>query len=109
MLVGEMRDPDSLAIGIQAGLTGHLVLSTLHTNNAVETIGRMVDMNAEQYLIAGVIVAILATIATLALGIGSMIYHGEAGPFDSEHWMRYRVVLQVVTLLALLATFVVSA
>lgn len=60
MLVGEMRDPDSLAIGIQAGLTGHLVLSTLHTNNAVETIGRMVDMNAEEYLIAGVMVAILA-------------------------------------------------
>jgi len=60
MLVGEMRDPDSLAIGIQAGLTGHLVLSTIHTNNAVETIGRMVDMDAEQYLIAGVIVAILA-------------------------------------------------
>ncbi|MBS1720099.1 MAG: type II/IV secretion system protein [Armatimonadetes bacterium] len=60
MLVGEMRDPDSLAIGIQAGLTGHLVLSTLHTNNAVETIGRMVDMDAEPYLIAGVIVAILA-------------------------------------------------
>ncbi|HVT11497.1 MAG TPA: GspE/PulE family protein [Fimbriimonadaceae bacterium] len=60
MLVGEMRDPESLAIGIQAGLTGHLVLSTLHTNNAVETIGRMVDMSAEEYLIAGVIVAILA-------------------------------------------------
>jgi type II secretory ATPase GspE/PulE/Tfp pilus assembly ATPase PilB-like protein len=60
MLVGEMRDPESLAIGIQAGLTGHLVLSTLHTNNAVETIGRMVDMGAEQYLIAGVIVGVLA-------------------------------------------------
>jgi type II secretory ATPase GspE/PulE/Tfp pilus assembly ATPase PilB-like protein len=60
MLVGEMRDPESLAIGIQAGLTGHLVLTTLHTNNAVETIGRMVDMDAEPYLIAGVIVAILA-------------------------------------------------
>ena len=60
MLVGEMRDPDSLAIGIQAGLTGHLVLSTLHTNNAIETIGRMVDMDAEPYLIAGVILAILA-------------------------------------------------
>ena len=60
MLVGEMRDPDSLAIGIQAGLTGHLVLSTLHTNNAIETIGRMVDMNAEPYLIAGVTLAILA-------------------------------------------------
>jgi len=60
MMVGEMRDPESLAIGIQAGLTGHLVLSTLHTNSASETIGRMVDMGAESYLIAGVIVAILA-------------------------------------------------
>jgi type II secretory ATPase GspE/PulE/Tfp pilus assembly ATPase PilB-like protein len=60
MLVGEMRDPESLAIGIQAGLTGHLVMSTLHTNNSIETIGRMVDMNAEPYLIAGVLVGILA-------------------------------------------------
>lgn len=60
MMVGEMRDPESLAIGIQAGLTGHLVLSTIHTNNAIETIGRMVDMGAEPYLIAGVTVAILA-------------------------------------------------
>jgi type II secretory ATPase GspE/PulE/Tfp pilus assembly ATPase PilB-like protein len=59
MLVGEMRDAESLAIGIQAGLTGHLVLTTLHTNNAVETIGRMVDMDAEPYLIAGTCVAIM--------------------------------------------------
>lgn len=59
MLVGEMRDPESLAIGIQAGLTGHLVLTTLHTNNAVESIGRMLDMQAEPYLIAGVLVAIM--------------------------------------------------
>ncbi|MBS1704987.1 MAG: type II/IV secretion system protein [Armatimonadetes bacterium] len=60
MMVGEMRDPESLSIGIQAGLTGHLVLSTIHTNNAIETIGRMVDMGAEPYLISGVTVAILA-------------------------------------------------
>ncbi len=60
MLVGEMRDPESLSIGIQAALTGHLVLTTLHTNNAVETIGRMVDMGAEPYLIAGTCVAIMA-------------------------------------------------
>lgn len=59
MLVGEMRDPESLGIGIQAGLTGHLVLTTLHTNNAIETIGRMLDMKADDYLIAGVTVAIL--------------------------------------------------
>lgn len=59
MMVGEMRDKESLSIGIQAGLTGHLVMSTLHTNSAIETIGRMVDMGAERYLIAGVTVAIL--------------------------------------------------
>ncbi|HXH59780.1 MAG TPA: GspE/PulE family protein, partial [Fimbriimonadaceae bacterium] len=60
MMVGEMRDPESLAIGIQAGLTGHLVLTTLHTNNAMETIGRMFDMGAEPYLVGGVITAIMA-------------------------------------------------
>jgi type II secretory ATPase GspE/PulE/Tfp pilus assembly ATPase PilB-like protein len=60
MMVGEMRDPESLSIGIQAGLTGHLVLSTLHTNSAVESISRMMDMGAEPYLVAGVTVAILA-------------------------------------------------
>lgn len=60
MMVGEIRDPESLAIAIQAGLTGHLVLSTLHTNNSIEAIGRMVDMGAEWYLISGVIVAIMA-------------------------------------------------
>lgn len=60
MMVGEIRDPESLKIAIQAGLTGHLVLSTLHTNNALEAIGRMVDMGAEWYLISGVTVAIMA-------------------------------------------------
>lgn len=60
MLVGEMRDPESLSIGIQASLTGHLVLTTLHTNNSVETVGRMMDMGAEPYLIAGTCVAIMA-------------------------------------------------
>ncbi|HET6643941.1 MAG TPA: GspE/PulE family protein [Fimbriimonadales bacterium] len=60
MMVGEMRDPDSLAIGIQAALTGHLVLTTIHTNNAVETVGRMFDMAAEPYLVAAVTVGVMA-------------------------------------------------
>jgi type II secretory ATPase GspE/PulE/Tfp pilus assembly ATPase PilB-like protein len=60
MMVGEMRDPESLAIGIQASLTGHLVMTTLHTNNAVETLGRMIDMGGEPYLIASTVVCILA-------------------------------------------------
>jgi len=60
MMVGEMRDPESLSIGIQASLTGHLVMTTLHTNNAVETLGRMVDMGGEPYLIASTVICILA-------------------------------------------------
>jgi type II secretory ATPase GspE/PulE/Tfp pilus assembly ATPase PilB-like protein len=60
MMVGEMRDPESLAIGIQAGLTGHLVLTTIHTNSAIETIQRMFDMGAEPYLVASTIVGIMA-------------------------------------------------
>lgn len=60
MMVGEIRDPESLAIAIQASLTGHLVLATLHTNNSIEAIGRMMDMGAEPYLVGGVITAIMA-------------------------------------------------
>lgn len=60
MMVGEMRDPESLHIGIQAALTGHLVLTTIHTNNSVETIGRMFDMGAEPYLVAAVTVGVMA-------------------------------------------------
>ncbi len=60
MLVGEMRDPESLGIGIQASLTGHLVLSSLHTNNAIETIGRMMDMGGEPYLIASTLQGVMA-------------------------------------------------
>lgn len=60
MLVGEMRDPESLGIGIQAALTGHLVLSSLHTNNSIETIGRMIDMGGEPYLIASTVQGVMA-------------------------------------------------
>ncbi len=60
MLVGEMRDAETLAIGMQASLTGHLVLSTLHTNNAIETVGRMIDMGGEPFLIASILQAVMA-------------------------------------------------
>ena len=55
-----------------------------------------------------VIAATLATFATLVLGICSMVYNDESSPFDSEHWMRYRVYLQAIALLALIATFFVA-
>lgn len=52
IMVGEMRDRETAAIGIQAALTGHLVLTTLHTNSAVDAVVRLVDMGIEPYLIA---------------------------------------------------------
>lgn len=60
IMIGEIRDRESLQIGIQAALTGHLVFTTLHTNNAVETISRMIDMGAEDYLIAATLVRAMA-------------------------------------------------
>ena len=55
-----------------------------------------------------VIVAMLATIVTLVMGLWSMVYGDESGPFDSEHWMAYRVGLQALAVLALAATFFVG-
>jgi general secretion pathway protein E len=60
IMIGEIRDRESLQIGIQAALTGHLVLSTLHTNNAIETLSRMIDMGAEDYLIAATLQCAMA-------------------------------------------------
>ena len=55
-----------------------------------------------------IVVAILATVATLVMGVWSMVFASEDSPFDSEHWMGYRVALQAVALLALVATFFVG-
>ncbi len=60
IMVGEMRDTETAAIGIRAALTGHLVFSTIHTNDAVATITRLVDMGIERYLVASALQAILA-------------------------------------------------
>jgi general secretion pathway protein E len=58
IMIGEIRDQETLRIAIQAALTGHLVISTLHTNSALSAIGRMADMGMESYLISGALVAI---------------------------------------------------
>jgi type IV pilus assembly protein PilB len=60
ILVGEMRDYETASMGIQASLTGHLVFSTLHTNDAPSAITRMVDMGVPAYLVAGSVIGILA-------------------------------------------------
>ncbi len=60
ILVGEMRDAETASMGIQASLTGHLVFSTLHTNDAPTAITRMIDIGVPGYLVASSVVAILA-------------------------------------------------
>lgn len=60
IMVGEMRDLETVEIGIRAALTGHLVFSTLHTNDAPSAVARMVDMGAEDYLLASTILGVLA-------------------------------------------------
>lgn len=60
IMVGEMRDSETAEIGIRAALTGHLVLSTLHTNSAVSTVMRLVDMGIQPSLIAATLIGVVA-------------------------------------------------
>jgi type IV pilus assembly protein PilB len=60
VMVGEIRDTETAAIAVRAALTGHLVFSTIHTNDAIATITRLVDMGIERYLVASALEAILA-------------------------------------------------
>jgi len=60
IMIGEIRNQETLRIAIQAALTGHLVLSTLHTNDAISSISRILDMGIEEYLVSGALVAIQA-------------------------------------------------
>ena len=60
IMIGEIRDQETLRIAIQAALTGHLVFSTLHTNDAISALPRMIDMGIEPYLLSGALVCIEA-------------------------------------------------
>jgi len=60
VMVGEIRDYDTASIAVKAALTGHLVLSTLHTNDAPSTIGRLIDMGVEPFLVSSSVNLVLA-------------------------------------------------
>ena len=59
-MVGEIRDPETLETAIEASLTGRLVFSTLHTNGAVATLTRLLEMGVEPYLLASAVTGVLA-------------------------------------------------
>ncbi len=67
IMVGEMRDKETAKIGVEASLTGHLILSTLHTNSAAESIARLLDMGIESFNFADAILAVLAQRLVLTL------------------------------------------
>ena len=60
IMIGEIRDLETAQIAVQAALTGHLVLSTLHTNDAPSTVNRLLDMGVEDYLLTSTVIGILA-------------------------------------------------
>jgi general secretion pathway protein E len=60
IMIGEIRDPETAEIAIQAALTGHLVLATLHTNDAPGAVSRLLDMGVEDYLLASSLLGVLA-------------------------------------------------
>ena len=67
IMVGEMRDTETAEIAIRAAITGHLVLSTLHTNDAASTVTRLVDMGVEPYMVATSLIGIVAQRLTKTL------------------------------------------
>lgn len=75
IMVGEIRDKETAQLAIQAALTGHLVFSTLHTNNAISAIPRLIDMGVEPFLIAPTLVLTMAQrlVRTLCPGGGKPI------------------------------------
>jgi len=84
IMVGEMRDHETASMGIEASLTGHLVLSTLHTNNASETITRLLDMGMDPFNFADAVLGILAQrlVRTLCKDCKEA-YHPSQEEFDT--------------------------
>jgi type II secretory ATPase GspE/PulE/Tfp pilus assembly ATPase PilB-like protein len=94
IMVGEMRDKETAEIGIEASLTGHLVMSTLHTNSAVETITRLLDMGCDPFSFADAMLGVLAQRLTRRICkdckeqyVGTAIEYEEIRQgYGPEHW-----------------------
>ena len=62
IMIGEIRDTETAKIAVRASITGHLVLSTIHTNNSLNTIERLLDMEVERYLLASALEGIISQV-----------------------------------------------
>jgi MSHA biogenesis protein MshE len=86
VLVGEMRDQETAQIGLRAAMTGHLVLSTLHTNDAASTPLRLMDMGVPRYMVGGSLQAVLAQ--RLVRVICESCTQPYAAPAPERAWLR---------------------
>ena len=83
VMVGEIRDKETADIAIQASLTGHLVLSTIHTNDSVGAITRLIDMGVESYLVASSLRMVIAQRLVRKIDTTSKELSGRIGIFES--------------------------
>ena len=84
-MVGEIRDRETAEIAVRSALTGHLVLSTLHTNDAASTITRLLDMGIEPYLLASALNRILSQHLVRSV-CSSVVSHTHRTYMNKEHW-----------------------
>jgi len=89
MLVGEIRDAETAGIALQAALTGHLVMTTLHTSDAVETIVRLVDLGIEPWIVANALSGVMAQRLVRVV----CPHCSDLVPLDSDLWDGDEVLL----------------
>ncbi len=90
LLVGEIRDKETAQIASKAALTGHLVLSTLHTNNALQAITRLVDMGVEPYMVAPAIIGIWAQRLLRRLCVHCKIEDHDLDVAQLQHYFHWK-------------------
>jgi MSHA biogenesis protein MshE len=89
VLVGEMRDQETAQIGMRAAMTGHLVLSTLHTNDAISTPVRLLDMGVPRFMVASSLKVVLAQrLVRVICGTCPEPYHL---PVNEREWLKYEL------------------
>ncbi|WP_153131394.1 GspE/PulE family protein [Dechloromonas hortensis] len=89
VLIGEMRDQETAEIGMRAAMTGHLVLSTLHTNDAISTPIRLLDMGVPRYMVA---LSVHMVMAQRLVRVICSNCHDVYTPTPAEHeWLRYEL------------------
>ncbi|MBE7069228.1 MAG: type II secretion system protein GspE [Ruminococcaceae bacterium] len=119
ILVGEIRDGETAEIAMRAAITGHLVFSTIHTNDAVSSINRLIDMGLEPYMVSTALVGVVSQrlvrrictncreaitpdeydVDTLRLEPGQKIYHGKGCPECNEKGYKGRIAIHEIVVM----------